>query len=112
MADLYDDPAFQAYLRRAKEEMFPKLKASAANITIAPGEDPDPKICIELGASILYDKPIIVIVPDGRKVQANLKRVAAAIIEGHLSDPAVMRKIEDALKRVLANDERAREQQT
>jgi hypothetical protein len=105
MKDIFDDPDLKAYLRRAEEEMFPKMKGSAISVIIA-GKS-DAKLCVELGAAILFDKPIVVVVPDGRTVPANLKRVAAVIVEGNSRDPAFSNLLQSAIARVLENDRRA-----
>jgi hypothetical protein len=97
-----DDEFYQS----ARERLFPKLKGSVLSITIA--GDPDPKLCLELGASILFDKPIIVLVPPGYKVPANLTRVASAIVEGDAQDGATKQRLQDAIERVLANDSRTK----
>lgn len=104
--DPFDDPTIKAYLRRAQADMFPKLKESALSLTIL-GADPDPKLCLELGAAILFDKPILVIVPEGVRVPANLKRCAAAIVYGDPHDPSVEKQIRDALADILKNDQRS-----
>ncbi len=106
--DLYDVPELKRYLEHARREMFPKLKDSVISITIAPGDDPDPKICLELGAAILFDKPIIIVCPPGRPISANLKRVANAIVVGDMSDPTTGERMHEAIERVMANDARAK----
>jgi hypothetical protein len=105
MSDPFDNPQMKAFLERSRREMFPKLKQSATSITILNAE-PDPKLCVELGAAILFDKPIIVLVPEGATVPANLKRCAAAIIYGNPSDPATSERIQDALSSIMENDKR------
>jgi hypothetical protein len=108
MSDPLDDPKMKAYLRHAKEEMFPKLKGSALSITILKG-DPDPKLCLELGAAILFDKPLIILVVDPEMpVPANLKRCASAIVYGNPSDDATQKRLEEAVYSVLANDKRSK----
>lgn len=87
--------------------MFPKMKDSALTVIIA-GE-PDPKLCLELGAAILFDKPLIVAVPRGSKVSSNLKRVASAIVELDMNDPSSQDKLQQALTQVLAKDKRCRQ---
>lgn len=96
----------QAYYRYAKEDLFPKMKSSSISITIA-GE-PDPKLCLELGAMILFDKPIIVLVPEGHTLPANLKRVAAAIVYGNPQNPHTMKELQNAITSVSGNDQRAK----
>ena len=108
MSDPFDDPELKAYFRHAKTELFPQMKASA--ITLAILSEPDPKLCLEIGAMILFDKPIIVLVPWGTPIPANLKRVAAAIVQGDpQADPAVYRKLQQAIRDVQMNDERAKQ---
>lgn len=95
------------FFQSARDNLFPKLKTSALSITIM--AEPDPKLCMELGASILFDKPIIALVPPGQRVPANLRRVASAIVEGDMKDPATKQRLQDAITRVLANDRRVKQ---
>ncbi len=67
------------YLERARREMFPKMRNSAFVMTIV-GE-PDPKLCLEVGAAILFDKPILLLVPRGRRVPLALRTIANKIVE-------------------------------
>lgn len=109
MNDVFDDPAVKAYLKHAREDMLPKLRSSAVSLTIFNAE-PDMKLCCELGAAILLDKPLVILVPDREaKVPANLKRVATALIYGTPDDPAVQTQIRRALDNVLRIDERTRQ---
>lgn len=78
--------------------------ASAFSMLVT--DKPDAKLCMELGACILLDKPIVVLVPPGTQASANLKRCAAAIVEGSMDDPATQEKLTAAVKAVVANDNR------
>lgn len=99
---------YEQFLRHAQEDIMPKMKGSALSLTIING-DPDPKLCIEVGAAILYDKPLIVVIPEGQRVPANLKRVATAIIPfKDMADESTMAKIRDAITAALDNDARTR----
>lgn len=93
------------FFRHARTEMFPKMKGSAISVVIS-GE-PDPKLCLELGAAILFDKPIIAVVPVGRKIPSNLARVASAIIQGDIRDDVTKQELQAAISRVLENDKRS-----
>ena len=106
MSDPFEEPEMKAYLAHAKADMFPKLKGSALSLIIA--ADPDPKLCLELGAAILFDKPIVVLVPEGRVLPANLKRVASAVVEGDPSDPKVSQQMQDVIKGVINQDRRVK----
>jgi hypothetical protein len=73
------------------------LADSAVSLTIYSG-GVDGKLALELGASVLLDKPIIVMVAPGAKVPKKVVRVADKIIEADLDDPAkATEKIRDAL---------------
>jgi hypothetical protein len=52
--DAWDHPEVQKWLASA-QEMLAKMKQSAMSIMIL--AEPDAKLCVELGAAILYDKP-------------------------------------------------------
>ena len=47
-----DTVEMKNWLERARREMFPKLAASAMSLMII-NSQPDPKLCLELGAAIL-----------------------------------------------------------
>lgn len=99
--------ALDEFLEHARKEMFPMLKGSVMSLIIA-SDEPDPKLCLELGAAILFDKPLIVLVPPGKHVPANLKRVASVIVEGDFNNPRTKEKLARALRAVVANDTRGR----
>jgi hypothetical protein len=107
MSDPFEDPKLKAYFRHAKADLFPKLKDSAVSLMIL-GE-PDPKLCLELGAMILFDKPIVVIVPRDMPIPANLKRVASVIVQGDPHDPATLQRLQDAISSVMQKDQRSRQ---
>lgn len=95
------------FFQQAKDEMFPKMEASAFALAIL--DTPTPKLCMELGAAVLFDKPLILIVTDPEmKIPANLKRVASAIVVGHPSDPAIQKQLQDAMTAVIENDARVK----
>jgi hypothetical protein len=71
------------YFALAKREMFPKMQDSAFVLSIV--GDPDPKLCLEIGAAIMFDKPIIAVVPKGRPIPLSLRTIAHKVVE--LDDP-------------------------
>ena len=60
--------------------MFPKMKASVMSLVIG-SEKPDIKLALEVGAAILFDKPLLIVVPPGRTISASLRRVATLVLE-------------------------------
>lgn len=95
------------FFRRAREDLFPKMKGAALSIVIA--ADPDPKLCMELGAAILLDKPIVVVVPEGQKLPTNLSRIASAIVQGDISQSKGKKQLQEAITRVIKNDKRMKQ---
>lgn len=98
MADDNED----AFFREARDDLFPKMKASFLSMTVI-GDDPDPKFCLELGAAIMFDKPIIALNITDKPVPANLTKVAVAVIDvppdaDIMSDPAIQARIRGALR--------------
>jgi nucleoside 2-deoxyribosyltransferase len=77
--DVWSDPGVRAFLKQAQTELLPMIKDSAVTAMIAPG-DPDAKVAVELGFTILLDKPLIVLVPPDREVPERLRRAADAIV--------------------------------
>jgi hypothetical protein len=90
MPDIFDDPETRAWAQRAVDELLPMIADSALNVSIVPDEAgvDDIKFALELGLSIMLDKPIILAVAPGRHVPAHLARVADSIVEYDLTDQA------------------------
>ena len=103
---LRDDPEFQRFERNVLDDLLPKLRQSAVVMSLVPGDDPDVKFAVELGMSIMLDKPIIALVQPGTHVPARLLRVADEIIEADLSTDAgrqsVMARVQEAMQKVVA----------
>lgn len=107
--DLNDDPEFKAWTDRVRAELIPMIEESEMTVSICPvsGDDVDIKFAVELGVSIMLDKPIIVAVPPGRSVPDGLARVAHEIIE-MADDPAVASAlVDEANQRRLPTARRA-----
>ena len=82
--DWTKDPAWKEYERHVLMDMVPKLSESALTISLVPTDEGDVKFWVELGASIMLDKPIIVVVANDRRLPERLRRVADEIVVGDL----------------------------
>lgn len=103
---LADDPHFRKFLEDSKETLD-QIDHAAFTVSIA--DTITPEACLQIGAAVLYDKPIILLVPQGMKVSTNLKRMAVAIVHANGPNDTFARKeMEDAVKHLLANDVRAK----
>jgi hypothetical protein len=90
MDPLESDPEFARFARAVKNDLVPKLNASEITVSLCP-TDPtalDVKYAVELGFSILLDKPIILCVAPGQVIPDHLVRVADRIVEYDRADPA------------------------
>lgn len=81
-----EDAQWDAFVAAFRADALGKLAASALTVSIVPGgEEPgdgfDVKFAVELGASIMLDKPIVVLAIPGRSIPPGLRRVAHAVIE-------------------------------
>lgn len=68
------------FVKRAREDAAAKIDDSAFVISLVPGE-PDIKFAVELGLSIMYDKPIMAVVLTDAPVPERLRRVVDEIVE-------------------------------
>lgn len=107
MNDWNDDPRFKAWTERMRDDLLPKIEASAMTVSICPssGDRVDIRFAIELGLSIMLDKPIVVAVPPGVKVPERLVRVADEIVELTAMDDETGGRISQAIKRVVTDDD-------
>ena len=98
--DPFGDAQWRSFERRARTELVPKLQSSAVTISLAPTGETDIKFAVELGLSIMFSKPIIVIAVPGTELPPGLLKVADRVIYDDLSDPrtgAVIAKMVDEL---------------
>lgn len=81
--DWIDDPEAREWAKHVLEDMAPKMANSAYVMQLVPtGEHSvgDVKFWVELGASIMMDKPILAIMVEGQEVPEKLKLIADRIV--------------------------------
>jgi len=93
---IFDTPEFEEWAVSVKEELFPKLRASACSVTLYSGAF-DAKIAVELGAAILLDKPIIVLASPGVEVPSKLRKVAERVMVFDMNDQKAMDELGEVL---------------
>lgn len=94
-----EDPAVQEWFALVRAHLVPKLRHSAVTVCLVP-DQVDVKFAVELGLSIMLDKPIILLVQPGRPVPPKLALLADEIVEGPLSDPTSAQRMSEAISRV------------
>lgn len=101
--ELLNSAEAKDFLFRAEQNMLPKMRDSAMSLVIGcDPEDVDIKLCLEVGAAVLMDKPLLIVVPPGRKISAGLRRVATEVVELDISKPESQAKFKQAFDRVMA----------
>lgn len=102
VSDWIDMPEAQAWARRMLDELVPMIDESAVTISIVPKGPSDIKFAVELGLSVMLDKPIVALVFPGTRVPAKLARVVDEIVEwsGSAQDPWASERIMAAVNRL------------
>lgn len=108
MSNPWDNIEAQRWVRHIRSDLVPKLEGSGAVVSIVPsdGGEGDVKFWVELGASIMLDKPIVVVVAKGQPVPAKLRLVADEVVEIQSWDEVSADEgpIREAIMRVLPDD--------
>lgn len=88
MSDSWNEPGTKAWIADVHERLIPMIEGSTATVSICPTdpEDIDIKFSVELGISIMLDKPIITVVRPGTRLPEHLVRVSDRIIEMDLEN--------------------------
>jgi hypothetical protein len=94
------DPAWDRFRGHVLAEMLPKLIDSAMTVSLCPSDNEgvgDVKYWVELGASIMLDKPIIVVAHPNRVIPERLRRVADEVITADLGSEAGIKELGERL---------------
>lgn len=108
MEEVWNDPDYQSWEKHIRDTLVPVLEETAVTITLIPRGQTDIKFAVELGMSIMLDKPIIALVQPGMSIPSGLAAVAAEIVEVDIAkDPeGSQRSIKEAFARVMHTDGR------
>lgn len=79
--DIRDDPEFVAWATHVSTNVVPKMNDSLLTVQLFPNGEPDIKFAVELGLSILLDKPIVVVCEPGQVLPGKLLQVADKVLE-------------------------------
>jgi hypothetical protein len=85
----FDGDDFKRWADDMRRRLIPDMKSSAHILMIAPSLNAefDIEFALQIGACILLEKPLIVLVHPNRTIPPKLKAIADRIIEVDLSDP-------------------------
>lgn len=106
MDDTNDSPEYRDWCEHMAANLAPKIEDSRCVLSFLPDGDLHIDehvihLALELGLSLLMDKPMIVVVEPGAKMPAKLASVADALVEGPPVGADFQHRLEAALRRVL-----------
>lgn len=91
VTDPFDDPEAQEWLAHVRDNVVPMIDSSAYTMSVVPTEENvDIKFSVELGLTIMLDKPLILWVPEGQRLPPKLARIADGVIRYANTDDATM----------------------
>lgn len=97
MSDPWDDPDAREWVERVRTTLVPMLDESSISVMLGPHVgDADVKFAVELGRSILLDKPILVVALPGR-VPDKLRMLADEIVTADIGTEAGQRELHSAI---------------
>jgi hypothetical protein len=95
------EAAMEHFFAEARLNLFPKLKAARFAVAVMDGRV-DAKLALEIGASLLLDKPILLVMQKGIKLAPRLRMVADEVIEYEtIRDPITQAAMAAAIQRML-----------
>jgi hypothetical protein len=92
--------------RHVRETLVPKMAESETVLVISPEfGDFDVEFALQIGASVLLEKPMLVVLPVGRTIPPKLQRLADRIITVDLLDDAeaAQKQIQSELKQFFTD---------
>jgi hypothetical protein len=92
--DPWADPEAQEWLEHCNRTLVPMLDNSACSVSIAPpAGSSDIKYAVELGLSIMMEKPILVVAEYGQRIPDKLRMLADDIAYVDWNDEASKRSL-------------------
>jgi len=104
--DAWQDSSAKEWIHHVLDDMVPKLATSALVISLVPNNNEgDVKYWVELGASIMMNKPIIAVVMGNEPVPHKLSLVADEVVRCPRGiDPSSSEELAAAIKRVMGEE--------
>lgn len=104
------DPSERAdwdrFVKGVREDAVVKMTDSAFVVSIVPREEPDVKFCVELGLSIMLDKPLLIVLHPETPIPARLLRCADHVVECDIDTEEGREKLEAAITALVEEVER------
>ena len=104
--DAFDSNEFKHWADDMRARLIPKMRGSASVLMIAPrmGEKFDISFALQIGASILLEKPLILLVDRSRTIPPKLRAIADRIIETDLDKVTMnQEEIQQQIRQAMAD---------
>lgn len=93
------DEAMEALADNARKDIIPKMRGSAFCVTVVTPHGIDPYLCLQLGACLLLEKPLLILALGGVWIPARVRALADAIVEGDsMKNLEVQERIQRAMR--------------
>lgn len=103
--DDWDDPTAKRWVRHVLADMAPKMRNSRIVCSIVPNDEGDVKFWVELGAMIMFNKPIVVVAFGDQQIPDKLRRVADEVVVcPNGVDPSSSKELAAAIERVAQRE--------
>jgi len=99
-SDPFQGQEWERYVRHHLDNVLPQMLSSACFMALALDGPPDVEYATQLGFMVMYDKPIIVVVPPSCSVPPKLAMIADEIVAGDMDDPVFQDRLKAACDRV------------
>jgi hypothetical protein len=96
---------WRKFERHVREKIIPDMRTSQLVMLISPdiSAEFDVRFAVQIGAAVLLEKPLVVIVPAGSVIAPKLERVADRIIRGDSSTEEGREALRAQMERFLAD---------
>lgn len=101
---MQQDPSLKRLVEHVRRNLIPMIERSEIVVSIVPHDQSgtDVKFALELGYSVMLDKPIIAVVRPGTKIPEKLARVVDRFVEcDDPKSPGLTERLAEALHELL-----------
>lgn len=102
--DVYEREEFKRWANDMRRRLIPKMEGSNSVLMLAPdlSADFDISFALQIGATIMLEKPLILVIHPGRNIPSKLRAIADKIIEVNLdgvtmNDAEIQEQIRQAM---------------
>ena len=92
--------SWDAFVEHVRTETLVKMDESLFVMSLVPRGEVDVKFAVELGLSIMLDKPIVAVVQPGQPIPERLRMVCDEVVEADIDVEEGRRQVAEAIARM------------